>query len=91
MALAVMRVCRLAALLLALPGVLVGCTLYEVGEHGFRPTEAGILLAFLVIGVPALAAIQRSFLNPKCREPRRGLCVLGIEFGDDDGDGGCSD
>jgi hypothetical protein len=65
----------------------------EIDGAGWHPTTAGVWLLALLAGIPALLAIQRAFLNPPCREPRR-RGWLGIELGCGDGgsDGGdCSD
>ncbi len=83
------RAMRLAAILL-LPLALLACTLVEVDARGWQPTAAGIGLLAVVVGVPAVIAIQRAFLNPPCREPRRrGWSGSDSGCGGDDGDGGC--
>lgn len=82
------RAVEIAMLLLVLPPVLVACTLIETGPDGWRPTTTAVWLGVLVVGVPAVIGLQRAFLNPSCREPRR-RGWFGIELGCSDGDGGC--
>ena len=78
---------RLAAILL-LPLALLACTLVEVdAPAGSRPPP-GSGCSRSLAGVPAVIAIQRAFLNPACREPRR-RGWFGTSCGGGDGDGGC--
>ena len=78
-----------ALLILLLPSTLVACTLVEVDAAGWHLTADAIWLLALLAGIPALLALQRGFLNPACREPRR-RGWFGIELGGGDGDSGCS-
>jgi hypothetical protein len=74
---------------LLLPLLLLACKVVETDEQGWHLTTAGIWLLALAVGLPAVIATQRGFLNPRCREPkRRGW--FGFEIGGGDGDGGCS-
>jgi hypothetical protein len=88
------RLARLVsvALILVLPLALAACELVEFDAEGWHLTTAGVWLLALLGGFPLLVAIQRGFLNPACREPkRRGW--FGIESGGcgcGEGDGGCS-
>jgi len=77
------------AIALLLPLLLLACKVVETDEQGWHLTTAGIWLLALGVGLPAVIATQRAFLNPHCREPkRRGW--FGFEIGGGDGDGGCS-
>jgi len=78
-----------SALLILLLPALAACTLVEVDAAGWHLTTDAIWLLALLAGIPALLALQRGFLNPACREPRR-RGGFGIEVGGCDGDGGCS-
>ena len=79
-----------ALLILLLPSTLLACTLVEVDAAGWHLTTEAIWLLALGAGIPALCALQRAFLEPTCREPRR-RGWFGIELGGGDSDGGCSD
>jgi hypothetical protein len=84
------RLARALSILLVvlLPLALVACKLVGVQDDGWQLTTAGVWLLALLVGVPVLIALQRAFLNPACREPkRRGW--FGGEAGCGDG-GGCS-
>ena len=77
-----------SALILLLPLMLTACPVLAVDDAGWHLTTAGVWLLALVVGAPALIALQRGFLNPARRKPGR-RAWFGSEPGCGGGDGGC--